>query len=368
MPRPGDKPRTFRETLDDAIEDITANGFDSIERIERWTRALRLAAERSLISPKALEEQMREGLAAIYRRMVERGGIFKYNPGAERFTLERVRPHLRAELDRRIMASANLIKLNRAQAIESTLRRFEGWSTSIPPGGVSGEKRAKIKTDVRKALSSLPFEERRVLVDQGHKLTSALSETMAKGGGAIAGRWRSNWRQPGYDYREDHRERDGEIYVVRGSWAHAQGLIRRGAGGYTDEITAPGQEVFCRCYFVWLYTLGDLPEDMLTAKGRGMLQTVRGQEEVRSARFARADEAGVPAGRQKAWTATMTQQEARYLPVWSSAQTRCQRCSMFVRLSGGNVGNACSVVLGDINAHGHCGIFEQQDARAPSAA
>ena len=100
----------FQDVLSAAIADLAEHGFDSIERVERWMRELRLAAERSLISPASLEQQLRNSLAAIYRRMVDKGAILKRSPGVERFTLDRVRPLLRAELDRRIVASANLIK------------------------------------------------------------------------------------------------------------------------------------------------------------------------------------------------------------------------------------------------------------------
>ena len=35
----------------------------------------------------------------------------------------------------------------RREAIAKTLRRFEGWSTSIQPGGVSAEKRAEVREE-----------------------------------------------------------------------------------------------------------------------------------------------------------------------------------------------------------------------------
>lgn len=281
----------FNEVLSRAIEDMLANGFDSMERVDRWTRELRSAAERSLITPASLEQMLRDGLAQVYRKMVEKGDVVRYAPGVERFTLEKLKPALRSELDRRIMASADLIKLNRRQSIDKTLQRFQGWSTSIPPGGVSGETRPEVRKTVRKALAQLPFEERRVLIDQGHKLTASISSIVAADGGAIAGLWRSHWRQAGYDYREDHKERDGQVYLVRDSWAHQAGLVKKGPAGYTDDVTQPAQEPFCRCFYRWIFNLRDLPGDMLTAKGKATLERVRGQEDVRSARFSRADEA-----------------------------------------------------------------------------
>ena len=259
---------SFQEVLSAAIEDITVHGFDEIERIEKWKRALQQAANESLISSVSLEQKLRDGLALVYKKAIDQGGIFKHHPGVARFTIEKIKPQLRSELDRRIAASASLIKLNREEAIAKTLRRFEGWSTSIPPGGVSAEKRNEVKANTKKALKQLPFEERRVLIDQGHKLISAINEIVAADGGAIAGRWRSNYRQPGYNYREDHKERDNHVYLIRDSWAHKAGLVKKNKDGYYDEIDAVGQAPFCRCYMIWIYSLRELPDDMLTKEGR----------------------------------------------------------------------------------------------------
>lgn len=278
----------FYTVLTSAIDDLIVHGFDKMERIEQWTRALRAAAEKSLVPPATLEQMLRDGLADIYKKLVDKGGLPRYHQGIDRFTLERIKPSLRGELDRRILASANLIKLNRQSSIEKTLQRFQGWSTSIPPGGVSESTKAETRTNIRKSLAQLPWEERRVLIDQGHKLIGAINEVVAKDGGAIAGIWRSHWRQPGYNYREDHKERDQKIYLVRDSWAHAAGLVKKGGTPYYDEITAVGQEPFCRCYMVWLYNLRDLPAAMLTAKGKASLEAARGQ--------ARGDSMDAPAG------------------------------------------------------------------------
>lgn len=274
----------FYKVLTDAINDVSEHGFDSQERIDRWMELLRKAAEATLTPPHVIEKQLRDALSAIYRKMVERGGLFRINPGVSRFTLDKVRPALRVQLDARIMASANLIKLNRRSAIEKTLQRFSGWSTSIPKGGSRVVDKAAEKKNVRKSLGSLPFEERRVLIDQGHKFTAALSETLARGGDAIALIWHSHWRQPGYNYREDHKERDEKVYALRGSWAIEQRLMKRGPNPYYDEITAVGEEIFCRCYAQWLFNLRDIPDDMLTQKGREVLQDARDRAKELSAR------------------------------------------------------------------------------------
>lgn len=267
--------QTFYDVITAAVADIADHGYDSAERVAYWMGRIREAAATAMAPPHVLEEALQQALRSIYRRLIERGEIARYHPGVAQFTLEKVRPQLRAELDRRILASANLIKLNRQSAIETTLRRFSGWSSSVPAGGSRAVDKRDVKTDIRKAMAALPFEERRVVIDQGTKFIAALSETLAKDGAAIALTWRSHWRQAGYNYREDHKERDGKVYVMRNNWAQERGLMKAGPGSYYDEITHVGEEVYCRCYAVWIYALRDLPEEMLTAKGRGELARVR---------------------------------------------------------------------------------------------
>jgi hypothetical protein len=91
-------------------------------------------------------------------------------------------------------------------------------------------------------------------------------------GGAIAGMWKSHFRAPGYDYRPAHKERDGQIFVLRGNWAIEQGLMKLDGRQYTDEITMPAEEVFCQCRYKYLYNLRDLPDEFLTDKGRSFIK------------------------------------------------------------------------------------------------
>lgn len=265
----------FHETITAAVADIIDHGFDSQQRIDFWLTQIRQAAVDSLTPPHVLEQALQETMRAIYRRVVERGDLVRAHPGIGKFTLEKVKPQLRAELDRRLMASANLIKLNREAAIEKTLQRFSGWSTSIPKGGSRAVDRNEVKADVRKSLAQLPFVERRVLIDQGHKLTASLSEVLATDGNALAMIWHSHWREAGYNYRHDHKQRDGRVYALRGNWAMDRGLMKVGPAGYYDEITSVAEEPYCRCTAQWLYALSALPNDMLTVKGRTELERVR---------------------------------------------------------------------------------------------
>lgn len=271
---------TFYETVRAAIRDLAEFGFDSIERVNRWVEAIREAALRSLVPLSVLETTLRATLGAVYRREITNGGILRMHPGVGRFTLARVAPRLHAELDRRLAASRDLIVLNREAMMAKTERRFRGFASSVQAGGSDVVDKRDETADVVKALRSLPFEERRVAIDQGHKMLSSLSATVAEGGGALAGTWHSHWRQLNYNYRPDHKERDLNVYLIRGSWAHEQGLVKPGPAGYLDEITQAGEEVYCRCYVTYLYTLRALPKEMLTAKGHAVLAEARKMMEV----------------------------------------------------------------------------------------
>lgn len=267
--------RSFYNTVTDAINDIVEHGYDSQARLDEWIIKLRQAAIGGLVPQAELDKQLRNVLISAYTRLVDKRQVMKVAPGVRSFTIERLKPRLRAELDRRMMMSANLIKLNRQQAIDKTLQRFSGWASSIPAGGTKAVDRQETKDAIRKSLGSLPFEERRVIIDQGHKLSAAISEIVAVDGGAIAAVWHSHWHQPGYNYREDHKERDGHVYALRGTWAYQQGLAKPGDSGYFDDITRPGEEVFCRCSARYVFLLKNLPDDMLTRKGQEAVNKIK---------------------------------------------------------------------------------------------
>jgi len=271
MPR-GEKLLSFNETVSAAIADMSRYGYSSQARVDRWVKAIKDAAQREMVSTEKLQQELKRALGAIYYSQVDKGGLLTMNPGVSRFTLKNVKPKLRAELDRRIMAAANLIKLNRTTAINDTLQRFQGWATSIPLGGSMATDKSDARENVRKALKQLPFEERRVVIDQGHKFNASINSILADNAGAIALTWRSNWRQANYDYRPDHKERDKKVYLIRGSWAEEKGLVKPNKDGYYDQITAVAEEPFCRCFAEYIYSLEDLPEDMLTKLGKVTLE------------------------------------------------------------------------------------------------
>lgn len=259
--------KTFFQIVGDAIRHFERFGFTSQSQLDEWVQTLRRSALLSLQSPEKTEREIAQALRARYTEKVTKGGLLRQMPAVKSYTIEKVKPKLRRELDRRIAVSANLIKLNRDEAISTTLRRFQGWATSIPAGGSSVVDVKGEKENVRKALTNLSFVERRVVIDQTHKLVASITDIVAVDGGAIAAEWHSPWRRPGYQYRKDHKEMDEKVYAIRGNWAIEKGLMKPGPNGYTDQIVAPGELPMCSCSLTYLFYLPSLPLDMVTRAG-----------------------------------------------------------------------------------------------------
>lgn len=273
--------KTFTRTVREAVKFFLRNGYTSRQELEQWQAIIRQAAESE--TDDDYMSMVSDRLRKTYDLQVSKAGALERHKGISRFTLNYMEPKLRSELDRRILASADLIKLNRTAAINKTVQRFSGWATSIPVqdyvgGGLSASSRSGIVANaqhIQKSAEQVDYEARRVMIDQSHKLIANIDNIIATGNNAIAAEWHSHWRQPGYDYREDHKERDKLIYLIRGNWAQKNGYVKAGPAGYLDEITQPGEEVFCRCYVTYLYNLRSIPEDMLTQKGRKFLESMK---------------------------------------------------------------------------------------------
>lgn len=270
----GERRKTFFDYLREAIADFTAHGYDSKARMEKWQRILRQHLIASLPSTDEREKQVERTLTDTYTRLLK-SRLIKLHPGVSRFGIERVQPALRRELDRLVMTSADLIKLRRDEMIAATMRRFSGWASSVPDGGTASPQVRQQAETMAKDFRSLPYEERRVLIDQGHKLSSNVSRVLAEQSGAIAAIWHSHWEEMGYDYRLKHKDRDKRVYLLPGTAYERKGLVKPGSAGYTTAITEPAEEVNCRCWYEYIYNIDDLPPDMLTELGAEMVEKIK---------------------------------------------------------------------------------------------
>lgn len=262
----------FMRLLKEAMDEFARDGFYSEDRLAEWVARLHAALDREMPNDDAIREMLRRSFDAVFNRLVTKRRVLASVENAKPYTIDRVAPELRAELDRRIMAGVSLIRLNREARVQKTLQRFAGWTTSIPAGAQTDVERAEARAAIGREPAQFRYEQRRVAIDQGHKLAAAVTRTVATGAGAIAAIWHSQWRRPGYDFRPDHKERDLRVYAIRGCWAIERGLMKPGPAGYLDDITQPAEEPFCSCSVQYLTSLRSLPAEMLTRAGEAMLQ------------------------------------------------------------------------------------------------
>jgi hypothetical protein len=78
-----------------------------------------------------------------------------------------------------------------------------------------------------------------------------------------------------YSKTYSHAELDARVYAIRDSWASIKGLMSAGPHGYIDDVIRPKQEVGCMCSLQFLYSLRDLPDGMMTAKGKVVQRDAR---------------------------------------------------------------------------------------------
>ena len=221
----------FLALLTLAINHYQEQGYTSESDLKRWVKILKESAEKSVKSPIKLEKDTKSALNGTYKRLITQKGALKRHKGVNKSTLEKYAPTFKKELDRRILASQNIIDLHRETAINDTIRKFQGWATSIPPGGSSAVDKVEEKARIKKSLIALPYLVDNVIHDQEHKLSTVIHELIAEKGGAIAMVWHSMWRLPGYNYRPDHKEKDERVYLLKDSWARQKGLV---VGTYYD--------------------------------------------------------------------------------------------------------------------------------------
>jgi hypothetical protein len=258
----------------DALRYFAESGYQSEGDLQGWLMRLHTALERELPTDRYFKTQLGAALGRVFNREVK-SGIMKRVPGVTRYTIDRIAPHLRAELDRRIFAGVDLIRLNKAAATQKTLQRFSGWVSSVPAHGSPATNFREVTREIIKPVQQVKFEARRVAIDQGHKLSAAVAHVVAQGNGAIAGIWHDRGEQDhNYDARPIHLARSGKLFLMRDSWAMNEGLIaKRGVEYYDDLPDQVSILPFCSCYMQFITSPRELPETMLTAKGREWVRT-----------------------------------------------------------------------------------------------
>lgn len=255
---------TLADIIRQAVHDVVQNGF-SWDRLKLWQGRIEMALQ-IYRSTTSSERRISKGLLDLFLRKTSPIALSKVHKGVDRITLSMIATRSRSLLDDRIMASADLIRLNRERSIARTLDRFSGWATSIPTTG-SSQNVGETISHIAKPLRSMSFEERRLFIDQGHKLISNVNHVIALQTDAIAGMWR-HVHQANYDGRPEHEALDGKWFVFKDGWAYREGFITKGDGFIEEIEEMPAMAPFCRCWMSYSRGLRTVPVSLLTAKGR----------------------------------------------------------------------------------------------------
>lgn len=259
----------FKDALYDHAEALIRIGKANPSRMEEILANLRRlgnewADELAFQDVRQMRAELRQTFNAFCA-----GGYKREMPTIKPYRIDRIKPIIRAELDRRIASSASLIKINRQNMIAESIQRFAGWSTGDIASKVS-PPREVVSTD-KKASD---FTVRRVRIDQRQKLRANIADITAKETGAIAFYWRGKM-----DERERplHKKRNGKLYLLTDTWATKQGLIKASKDAPRAEFAEskddgmPGIPIFCRCHAEYVFDLDELPESALTEKGRAKI-------------------------------------------------------------------------------------------------
>jgi len=184
-----------------------------------------------------------------------------------RFTVDKLSEKSRAELDARIAKSLSSVE-GSPSFIDGLIKRFSGWITSVD----SVEKKVLSSKEKFQDDDVSQLDELQVTVNQTLRLINDINTLSAIENGAFAAQWHSNWRQLNYEYRESHKRLDEAIFLIRNSWADKAGYINAGYQ-YIDEIEEPGNAPGCRCRFKFIYRVSQLPEKMISKKGKEAIKS-----------------------------------------------------------------------------------------------
>lgn len=220
--------------------------------------------------PQSIRQSAIKRFRSIFSNFI-RGGFLKYHKDLKKDSALRVKDKLQNEFDKRLTALSAVREFQNSDAIEKMLRSFSGWATSITP---ETKEQADVHRAIKIIFSSMKQaanDQRDTLRDQGHKLENALSGVVAKEFGALAGVWHSRWREEGYKFRAAHKQLDEKIFLFSNTWATKHGMVKPGVDGWAHDHDAPGMLPNCKCSFRYIYSLKDLPEDMLTVRGKQAL-------------------------------------------------------------------------------------------------
>ncbi len=147
----------------------------------------------------------------------------------------------------------------------------------VPSGGTKAKAIKSKIAEIKKELRYLVKWDRLFYTYKARSFSTEIEHIFVLTGSPLAAIWQYSDMDAQGEYQKtyNHQQRDGRVYAIRGSWAIEKGLMKVGPNGYLDEIDIPGRELGCMCSLLWLYSISDLPTNMMTEKGVAELKRAR---------------------------------------------------------------------------------------------
>lgn len=220
-------------------------------------------------------------LKRAYSDFYTKDGFKKTNEGISKLKLSDLREDFKKELKKKIATSFNLIK-NRDDELKQRLAsRFLNWLTidSEEVRGKTASKQSLLNfLDFAKENEIAEDHAKFILEDQTRKMIANFDLMVAEANGAIGGFWKnrgdkrvvgnpSGLYPHGNEAHGDHWNREGVFYVYKNGWAYQKGYVK-GELYENLEDGGVGVAIGCRCRMINVYDLRDVPKEILTKKGK----------------------------------------------------------------------------------------------------
>jgi len=192
-------------------------------------------------------------------------------------TFERLEPKIRSTFAACVKEAQEQAEPFRRSELQKALAAFEQWAKSIPLGGTKDRAYREAARDVRQALKAFPQWDKAYCGHKAYNFPTAVSRLFSEGSGGAspqgtqyAGPIAAIWRWGAWTHETEHERFNGRAFVVRGNWAITKGFINQSVAMYTDQMPHPGDDN-CRCHYQYLYSLRDLPPELLSREGKEAL-------------------------------------------------------------------------------------------------
>jgi len=182
-------------------------------------------------------------------------------------------PHLKATVTGSTSRYLDQASRYRAYQVTQFTQLLEDFIQRIPPQGTRDKEFSKQITVIKTAAKDLMQWDRLFGILKQTSLVSDIDYLFKLRDNPIAAIWHYNQMDEDVEppFTSKHRELDHKIFTVRGNVCIERGLMNTGAG-FIDASPRPKQELGCLCDFQYLYNLRDLPEALLTEKGKRELR------------------------------------------------------------------------------------------------